>query len=118
VLVFYLIPNYVAVGASIALICGVYVLFLNNCYFVYKSFGTMRLFSGAFKPVICSIIMWTFMNMLVEKMYSGLLIFLALVVYIVTLFFLKTFTTQETESIKNFLVKLGYRFAVFPRESG
>ncbi len=108
----YFIPNYGAVGASMAMACGLYSLFFLNCYFISKYLGKIKLLSRAVRPIICSVIMWVFINSFDDNIHITLLIPSAMAIYVVALISFKTFTLQELELFKNYFQKIMSRFGL------
>lgn len=112
VLCVFLIPDYAAVGASVAMTGGIYCLLFLDCYFISRYLGRTKLFSTALRPVISGVIMWIFMSSFSDYMHIVLLIPSALAIYIVLLISFKTLTVQEIGMLKTLLRKLLYRFGL------
>lgn len=103
-----IIPQYAAVGASIALACGNLFLFSLNFYFIFKYLGPINIYSIAIRPLIACIMMFLTCTFLGNV--SALIIFpFSLLIYFCMLIILKTFSSQEISFFKQIIPKIAIK---------
>ena len=90
-----LIPIMSYTGASMASVVTAFLAFIMRFYFVSKNLRVLPLHRICIKPIVGSLIMSTFIYFLNTNLV--LLIFCAVVVYVFSILFLKTFTEEDVE---------------------
>lgn len=95
---FILIPILSYTGASIASVMTALLAFIMGFYFVSKNLQALPLHKISIKPVVSSLIMGAFVYFFNTNIF--LLIFCAAVIYLLSLFFLKTFTEEDVDLIE------------------
>lgn len=106
----YLIPIYGAVGASVAMACGSFAMFVLNYYFTARYLGWINIYSITVGPAISSLIMWILIINLSNKINMFLIILSTFIMYFSMLILFKTFTTQEIDMFKTLTQKIVCRF--------
>lgn len=102
ILNFILIPVLSYNGAAIATVATNVVLFITSFYFVSKYLEVLPIHKMLIKPVISNLLMGIFVyNFRDIDIY--LLVPLAAVIYLLTLFALKTFTKEDIDIVKKVL---------------
>jgi len=98
----FLIPILSYNGAAIATVATNVVLFIANSYFVSKHLQVIPIYKILVKPVISGFGMAVFIYYFIDSNIF-LLISLAGIVYLVTLFFLKTFSEEDKDIVKKII---------------
>lgn len=101
---FILIPLMSYNGAAIATVATNIVLFLANFYFVSKHLQLPPLRKTFIKPIICSLLMGTFIYYFAD-ITIFLLILSTAAVYLTTLLALKTFSKEDLDIVKRIIGK-------------
>ncbi|MGP8322992.1 MAG: oligosaccharide flippase family protein [Methanosarcinaceae archaeon] len=97
-----LIPMFSYVGAAVATVVASALLFITNFYFVSKCLQPLPIHKIAAKPIICGLVMGIFVYCF-ENLNIFILVFLAAVIYFILLIALKTFSTEDIDTVKKIL---------------
>lgn len=102
-----LIPYYGYIGASIATLVSCFVLFVLTILYVTAMKGRMNITEIFAKPSLCILLTWIGCYFANNKGIISFIIFgsLGLVIYIFLLIIMKTFSKDELEIFRNFIVK-------------
>jgi O-antigen/teichoic acid export membrane protein len=95
-----MIPYLGYIGCAIAIVITEMVLFLTTFHYLSKHLVKVNLAGIVAKPVIAGLIMSLILLVLISKINVIILIFIGAIVYLTTLYLMKTFTSEEYNIIK------------------
>lgn len=97
-----LIPKFGFIGASISSVMSGCVMFIFQYHFIKKYLFKMNFFRQAIKPILASMAMGIIIY-LMWQLNIFILIFIAIIMYVFTLFALKAFSLKDIELLKTLL---------------
>jgi O-antigen/teichoic acid export membrane protein len=99
---FVLIPLMSYVGASIASVLTAFFAFIMGFYFVSMNLHVLPLHKVSIRTVLASLIMGAFVYFFIDTNIF-LLILCAAVIYLISLLFLKTFTSEDVDLVEKII---------------
>ena len=108
-----LIPRYVAVGASVSMVCAMLCLIFVNAYFIRKRLGRVRVdYVAVGRLFFSGLGMWVMIYSLKNGVLGLILIPLTTIVYFSILFFIRFFTIDEIDVFKGMIKKISYKLGL------
>lgn len=101
----FLIPEYGAVGASVAGVSGYFVFFITGFYFVTVNFRKLDIHKVMLKPAVASLIIGVIVYQFRESLLIYYLVVPSIVAYFAFLYWIKFFSNDEIVFLKRFTRK-------------